>query len=200
MELPRPILETIQTLSKMPGIGTKSAERLVFLMLEKKLINDLHSSLEALQTITECPQCHFYTDNICPFCSNYSRTDNVLCIVETPLDALILERTGVYNGQYHILHNTLSPLRGIIPSDLRLHNLLERTQNKREVILATGTNMESEATALYICDMIKPVFNGTISILARGMPSHSDMTMLDGMTVLRAFQDRQGVQIPYKSS
>jgi recombination protein RecR len=200
LDYAEPVTKLIDEFKRLPSIGQKSAQRLAFHILRasdadvERLIEALH---EVKQKISECSVCNNLTDvNPCRFCSLPTRDRSVLCVVEQPYDLIAVEKTRSYKGLYHVLHGSLSPIRGIRPSDLRLDNLLPRlkTENNegvevREVILATNPNTEGEATANYISRLLKPL-GVRVTRLAMGMPVGSDMEYVDEVTMDKALANR----------
>ncbi len=196
--LPKPITDAIEALSNLPGIGTRSAERLVFYLLQNPAKIDQkigQSILDLKKNIKECAECFNYSESKkCPICSSFSREKNVLCVVETPLDLLALEKTHEFRGKYHVLHGVLSPLNRVSADDLRIAELLERVQKNpeiTEIIIATSGTTESEATAMFIREQLIPIFRGKISRLARGIPTGGDLDYLDAGTLSKAMIDRR---------
>ncbi|MEN6523796.1 MAG: recombination mediator RecR [Anaerolineaceae bacterium] len=196
--LPAPVQNLIDAFSRLPGIGPKTASRLAFFLLrtQNDLPQQLADALLALQTATGmCPQCFSITladQPLCDICADSRRDPGLICVVEEALDVLALERTGGYNGHYHVLHGVLSPIEGIGPDDLKIKPLLERVQkgNIREIILATNPSMEGDATALYLKQQLAS--SGIhITRLARGLPMGGDLEYADQNTILRALSGRQ---------
>jgi recombination protein RecR len=200
LDYAEPVIKLIDEFKRLPSIGQKSAQRLAFHILRtpeadvERLIAALH---EVKERITECTVCNNLTDiNPCRFCSSPSRDRSSMCIVEQPYDLVAVEKTRSYKGLYHILHGSLSPIRGIRPSDLRLENLLLRLKPEnndgveiREVILATNPNTEGEATANYISRLLKPL-GLRVTRLAMGMPVGSDLEYVDEVTMDKALSNR----------
>ena len=200
LDYAEPVTKLIDEFKRLPSIGQKSAQRLAFYILRapaaevERLIEALR---EVKQRITECSICNNLTDiNPCRFCSLPSRDHSLLCIVEQPYDLVAVERTRSYKGLYHVLHGSLSPIRGIRPSDLRLDNLLPRLKPEnndgvevQEVILATNPNTEGEATANYISRLLKPL-GLRVTRLAMGMPVGSDLEYVDEVTMDKALTNR----------
>src|SRR5947199_3940147 len=194
------ITKLIDEFKRLPSIGQKSAQRLAFHILRapaadvERLIEALH---EVKQRISECSICNNLTDvNPCRFCTSPSRDHSLLCIVEQPYDLVAVEKTRSYKGMYHVLHGSLSPIRGIRPSDLRLDNLLTRLKPEnnegfdvREIILATNPNTEGEATANYISRLLKPL-GMRVTRLAMGMAVESDLEYIDEVTMDKALANR----------
>jgi recombination protein RecR len=196
--LPAPVENLITALERLPGIGPKSASRLAFFLLDAP--DDLSLGLaEALQALkrgtTFCRLCFNITTidrELCEICADPQRDESVLCVVEEPLDVLVLERTGGFNGRYHVLHGVLSPIEGIGPEDLKIRPLVERVKDGavKEIILATNPSMEGDATALYLKQQLEP-YVGRITRLARGLPVGGDLEYADQSTLLRALAGRQ---------
>lgn len=200
LDYAEPVTKLIDEFKRLPSIGQKSAQRLAFHILRapnvdvERLIEALH---EVKLRITECTICNNLTDvNPCRFCTLPSRDRSLLCIVEQPYDLIAVEKTRSYKGLYHILHGSLSPIRGIRPSDLRLDNLLPRLKpvnnegvDVHEVILATNPNTEGEATANYISRLLKPL-GVRVTRLAMGMPVGSDLEYVDEVTMDKALTNR----------
>lgn len=196
--LPESIQTAIDALADLPGIGPRSAERLVFNLLrnESGLDQKLAQAVGSLKTkVRECPISYNYCDGeYCPLAINPNRNDRVLCIVETPMDLLAIERTSEFKGRYHVLHGVLSPLSKIGPDQLRITPLMKRVANNtdiEEVILALSGNVEGDATAYYLMDKLAEHFTGRITRLARGIPTGGDLDYLDAGTLSRALMDRR---------
>jgi recombination protein RecR len=200
LDYAEPVTKLIDEFKRLPSIGQKSAQRLAFHILRTPAA-EVERFIEALrevkQRITECSICNNLTDiNPCGFCSLPSRDHSLLCIVEQPYDLVAVEKTRSYKGLYHVLHGSLSPIRGIRPSDLRLDNLLPRLKPEnnegvevQEVILATNPNTEGEATANYISRLLKPL-GLRVTRLAMGMPVGSDLEYVDEVTMDKALTNR----------
>jgi recombination protein RecR len=195
-----PVTKLIDEFKRLPSIGQKSAQRLAFHILrtpEAEVERLVEALREVKQRITECSICNNLTDiNPCRYCSQPSRDHSMLCIVEQPYDLVAVEKTRSYKGLYHVLHGSLSPIRGMRPSDLRLDNLLPRLKPEnnegvevREVILATNPNTEGEATANYISRLLKPL-GLKVTRLAMGMPVGSDLEYVDEVTMDKALSNR----------
>ena len=194
--LPISAIKLVDTLSKLPGIGRKTAQRLVFHLLSEKasLSYDLSDALRAIKTdIINCEICHGITEeNPCRICCDGKRDHNLLCVVESPYDVFVLEKLNSFKGRYHILGGVLSPLDGIGPDDLNLGSLLDRIEEGMEVIIATNPSVEGETTALYIGKILSEV-NVSISKLARGVPVGSDLEYVDDATLIRAMEGRVSI-------
>jgi len=191
-----PVAALIEELSKLPGIGVKTAQRLTFFILRSPT-DQARRLAEAIMRVKEsiiyCSRCFNITENDpCLICSNPNRDQDMICVVEEPLDVLALEKTGLYKGLYHVLHGAISPVDGIGPKDLRVDELLQRVGkgNVREVILATNPNFEGEYTANYIQKELKP-FNVRVTGLARGLPMGGDLEYADEGTLGRAIEGRR---------
>lgn len=192
----KPLARLINELSRLPGIGGKTAQRLAFhiLSMEEKEARALADSIiEAKQKMTYCSVCGNLTDtDPCVICSDPSRDRSVICVVETPKDVVAMEKIKEYNGLYHVLHGAISPMEGIGPEDINLKQLIVRLQNEdvRELILATNPNIEGEATAMYIARLIKP--SGIrVSRIAHGIPVGGDLEYADEVTLLKAMEGRK---------
>lgn len=184
----------ITELSKLPGIGRKTAQRLVFYMMKipRREVDDLAAALVALKDkVRTCSQCFNLTDSDpCLICANAGRERSLICVVEEANDVLALEKTGEFRGLYHVLGGVLSPLDGIGPDDLRIRDLILRVQSGvSEVILATNPNTEGEATAIYLSNLIKPL-GLRITRIARGLPVGGDLEFTDEVTLSRALSGR----------
>lgn len=196
--LPAPLQALIDAFERLPGIGPKSASRLAFYLLRQpeEASHSLAEALLALKSATAlCPQCFNITTagmELCEICSDPRRDQALLCVVEEPLDVLVVERTGGFLGRYHVLHGVLSPIEGVGPEHLRIQPLLERLRNSsiREVIIATNPSMEGDATALYLRTQILPL-GLRLTRLARGLPVGGDLEYADQNTLLRALAGRQ---------
>jgi recombination protein RecR len=200
LDYAEPVTKLIDEFKRLPSIGQKSAQRLAFHILrtpEPEVERLIEALREVKQRISECSVCNNLTDvNPCRFCSLPSRDHSLLCIVEQPYDLVAVEKTRSYKGLYHVLHGSLSPIRGMRPSDLRLDNLLPRLKPENndgvevvEVILATNPNTEGEATANYISRLLKPL-GLRVTRLAMGMPVGSDLEYVDEVTMDKALTNR----------
>lgn len=192
-----PIQRLIRELSKLPGIGQKTATRLAFFVLRSPLeqAQGLAKALvEVKERIRLCSVCMNLTESDpCELCSDPSRESRLLCVVAHPPDLLSIERTSSFRGRYHVLHGVLSPLQGIGPDDLRIRELLNRVTPPSpvaEVILATSPNVEGEATALYLSRALKAV-GVRVSRIASGLPIGGDLEYADGITIARAIEVRR---------
>jgi recombination protein RecR len=198
MILPEPILKLINAFERLPGIGPKSASRLAFFLLRApdEVSQDLSEALDGLKgKIAFCEECFNITEagrTRCEICENPGRDSSLICVVEEALDVLALERTGAFNGRYHVLHGVLSPIEGIGPDDIKVKPLIERLMRGgvKEVILATNPSMEGDTTALYLQGQLKP-YGVQVTRLARGLPVGGELEYADQNTLLRALSGRQ---------
>lgn len=194
---PEPILKLIHSFSKLPGIGNKTGERLVLHLLHASK-NDAqtlaYNILELKKTVTLCSVCFALTDkDLCKICSDPSRDQNIICVVEKPSDMAAIEKSNAFKGTYHILGSALSPLDGIGPDDIRIKELVRRTRSKKikEIIIATGTDVEGESTASYLMDILKPA-GIQLSRIASGIPMGGDLQYVDQLTMQKAMEKRYG--------
>lgn len=185
----------IEQLSRLPGIGAKSAQRLAFhiMNMPKEEVSLLASSMtQAREKIQYCKCCWTLTDEeLCPICSNSRRDQNQIMVVENPRDLAAYEKTGKYEGVYHVLHGAISPMLGIGPDEIRLKELMQRLQGQevQEVIIATNSSLEGETTAMYISKLIKPT-GIKVTRIASGVPVGGDLEYIDEVTLLRALEGR----------
>ena len=188
------INKLIDELSNLPGIGSKTAQRLAFHIINmpaEKVKRLADSLVDAKENIKYCSCCQTLTDKeICPICSNPRRNKGQIMVVETPRDLAAYEKTGKYDGVYHVLHGAISPMLGIGPNDIRLKELMVRLQSDvEEVIIATNSSLEGETTAMYISKMIKPT-GIKVTRIASGVPVGGDLEYIDEVTLLRALEGR----------
>ncbi|MBH77223.1 MAG: recombination protein RecR [Dehalococcoidia bacterium] len=193
---PEPITRLIQEFSKLPGIGPKSAQRLSYHVLGAPE-EDARALAKALQDVKEtvvlCSICFNITvNNPCLLCGDEERDRSLVCVVEQPLDVLVVERTGGFRGLYHVLHGALNPIEGVGPEKLRIQELLGRAEagGLKEVIMATNPSLEGEATSMYLQRLLQPL-GVRVTRLARGLPSGADIEYLDDLTLSRALEGRQ---------
>ena len=191
-----PIQDLIDELSRLPGIGPKSAQRLAFHVV-KAPPEDARRLAEALlgakEKVRFCRECFSVSEgDLCRVCRDGSRDPAVICVVEEPKDQAAIEKAGVVRGRYHVLGGAISPLEGVGPDDLRVQELLDRVQRNgvREVILATNPNLEGNATAMYVAALLKPI-GVTVTRLASGLPQGSDLEYADEMTLGQALEGRR---------
>ena len=203
LEYSEPVTKLIDEFKRLPGIGHKSAQRLAFhvLRMAEADVERFVAALEEVKRkIVSCTVCNNLTDvDPCRFCSSTTRDRSMICVVEEPYNLVAVEKTRSFHGLYHVLHGTLSPLRGLGPEDLRLPNLLTRLRPEnndgvevREVILATNPNTEGEATASYISRLLKPL-GVRVTRIAMGMPVGSDLEYVDEVTMDKALANRHEI-------
>lgn len=188
------ITNLIEEFSRLPGIGAKSAQRLAFHILnmpEDQVAKLAGSILSAKKNIRYCKECCTLTDQeVCPICASTKRDHSTIMVVENTRDLAAYEKTGKYNGVYHVLHGAISPMLGIGPNDIRLKELMARLQGEvKELILATNSSLEGETTAMYISKLVKPT-GIKISKIASGVPVGGDLEYIDEVTLLRALEGR----------
>jgi len=192
--IPEPVTRLIDAFSALPGVGPKTASRLTYFLLRApdKLSQDLSEALRDLKAKTRlCSVCYNITvDDPCPICADERRDKRTIAVVEEPLDALALERTGIFQGVYHVLHGAISPVQGIGPDDLKIRELVQRASSDvLEIIIATNPGMEGDATAMYIQRELQGQ-GLKVTRLARGLPTGGDLEYVDSVTLLRALQGR----------
>ncbi len=206
--LPKSLQKLIDSLSKLPGVGQKTAQRFAYFLLRshRSISNEIGESLLNLKNeIALCNECFCITDvnesgePICNICSNARRDKHIICVVEHIFDAEAIERAGDYRGLYHVLHGRISPLDNIAPDDLKIKELVSRVQKYQadsqpvEVILATNPSSEGETTALYIQRLLKP-FGVKVTRIATGIPVGADLEYADAVTLARALKGRQNYE------
>jgi len=192
------VLELIDALTILPGVGKKSAQRMALYLLDKNkdgariLANTL---VDAVDNIQRCTFCRMLTSNdVCSVCEDNSRDDLIICVVETPSDVLAIESTGGYKGKYFVLMGRLSPIDGIGPEDIGIDDLLKLIESKsvKEIILATSSTVEGDATAIYIKDHVK---TAKVSRISYGIPIGGELEYVDGTTIARAIEGRIEVNV-----
>lgn len=194
--LPKPVQNLIEAFERLPGIGPKTAQRLTYYLLhvpkeEAKLLSVAVSELKEKTVL--CSTCFNVAEtDPCSICGSSERDKSMICVVEEPLDVLALEKSGSYDGLYHVLHGAISPMNNIGPEELHIRELLPRLKDGtvKELILATNPNMEGEATAMYIQRLIKPL-GLKITRIARGLPVGGDLEYADEVTLSRALEGRK---------
>ena len=198
-----PVARLIEALSRLPGIGPKTAQRLTYHLL-RATDTEARALAAALIDVRDkvvfCDRCFNISDApLCPICRDPARDLRRLCVVEEPLDVLALERTGEFKGLYHVLHGAISPIDGVGPDRLRIRELLARADDAKrdgepfdEVILATNPTLEGEATAMYLAERLESTV-GVVSRIARGLPVGGDLEYADEVTLIRALQGRRAV-------
>ena len=198
-----PVARLIESLSRLPGIGPKTAQRLTYHLLRapETEARALAAALIAVrEQVVFCQRCFNISDRpVCSLCSDTSRERTRLCVVEEPLDVLALERTGVFKGLYHVLHGAISPIEGVGPDKLKIRQLLERAQEAKdvgeafeEVVIATNPTLEGEATAMYLAERLESIV-GSVTRIARGLPVGGDLEYADEVTLIRALQGRRAI-------
>jgi len=203
LDYSEPVAKLIDEFKRLPGVGQKSAQRLAFYILrrpETEVRDFAHALLEVKDKITFCSICNNLTDvNPCLYCTNPKRDRSIICVVEEPYNLVAVEKTRSFKGLYHILHGSLSPIRGVGPDELMLANLLPRLlpENNdgvdvKEVIIATNPTTEGEATANYIARLLKPL-GIRVTRIAMGMPVGSDLEYVDEVTMDRALANRHEI-------
>ncbi|SMC03425.1 DNA replication and repair protein RecR [Sulfobacillus thermosulfidooxidans DSM 9293] len=198
MIYPEPIQDLISQLAKLPGVGPKTAQRLAFFLLnmpqgEAELLAT--AIVNARTKIRYCSVCFNFTDtDPCAICRNNARDNRIIMVVEQPKDVVAMEKTREFKGRYHVLHGAISPMEGIGPDDLRIKELLMRIQATppQEIVLATSSSLEGEATALYLGRLLKPM-GFKVTRIARGLPMGGDLDYTDEVTLLKALEGRQEV-------
>ena len=188
------INKLIEELAALPGIGSKSAQRLAFHLInmpQDKVNRLANVIMDAKANVRYCKECYTLTDReVCPVCANEKRNHNVIMVVENTRDLAAYEKTGKYEGIYHVLHGAISPMIGIGPGDIKLKELMARLQGDvDEVIIATNSSLEGETTAMYISKLIKPT-GIKVTRIASGVPVGGDLEYIDEVTLLRALEGR----------
>lgn len=190
-KLPKAVSQLIESFERLPGIGPRSAQRLVFYLLHnpEERLKEFADRLLALKKETVlCSRCHQISEtDPCPICSDPSRDQTKLCVVEEPLDVIALESSGTYDGLYHVLHGVIAPLNNVGPDQLYLHDLAKRLDGVKELVIATNPTMEGEATALYIKEFLEQssqvdVSKLKITRIGHGLPVGADIEYADGVT------------------
>ncbi len=196
MDYPEPIARLIEELRRLPGLGPKSAQRVAFFLLKGRSEDNLRlaAAIESLcAQIGLCQRCNAFTDlPVCSICSDPSRLDTMVCVVEEPGNIMVVDRSGGYRGRYHVLHGALSPIQGIGPDELRIQGLLDRVREglTTEVILATSPTVEGEATAIYLARLLRSL-GVKVTRIATGIPAGSDLEWADEATMTRALEGRR---------
>ena len=194
--MPVPLRRLVEQLTRLPGVGEKSATRLAFFLLraDSEYAQALADAIAALKReIRLCSRCLGFTEQEpCALCADPRRSDEVVCVVEDPADVMAIERAGDFRGHYHVLHGTLAPLEGVGPEQLKVAELVTRVRDGsvREVILATNPTVEGEATALYLAKLIKPL-GVKVTRIAHGLPMGGDVEYADSVTLSRALEGRR---------
>lgn len=196
MYYPEPISKLVDSFTKLPGIGPKTAVRLAFFVIDMDdddVMNFANALVDAKRELTHCKTCGHITDqDPCAICQDTSRDNTVICVVQDPKDVIAMEKMKEYNGRYHVLHGSISPMEGIGPEDINVPDLINRlkAEEVEELILATNPNVEGEATAMYISRLVKP--SGIqISRIAHGLPVGGDLEYADEVTLSKALEGRR---------
>lgn len=199
--LPRSVEKLIESFQKLPGIGPKTAQRLTFYLLHvpQQELDSFSEAIKNLLTFTKtCSRCfNVGEEDPCVVCASTDRNESIIMVVENPIDVLTIERTGKYKGLYHVLHGVISPLQNIGPTEIRIAELLQRLKDGKpviELILGTNSNMEGEATAMYIRDQISNLRNLKITRLAQGLPVGGDLEYADDVTLGHALSGRRAYE------
>lgn len=195
LNYPQPLSDLIAGLSRLPGIGPKTAGRLAFYLLQQPEVaeNLANSIVRAQKEIRECSICCNYTDHDpCAICNGEKRNRSLLCIVEQPRDVVALEKTREFKGLYHVLHGVISPLEGIGPEQLTVAKLLTRLEGIKEVVMAMNPTVEGEATAMYLSKLLKPL-GISVTRIAHGLPVGGDLEYADEITIARALEGRREI-------
>ena len=193
--IPEPVTKLAEAFSRLPGVGPKTASRLTYFLLRapEDYSLSLAAALTDLKALTRfCSVCFNITVNDpCPICDSRERDAGTIAVIEEPLDLMALERTGVYKGQYHVLHGAISPVSGIGPDDLKIRELVARVEagGAREVIIATNPGMEGDATAMYLQRELAGT-GALVTRLARGLPTGGDLEYVDSVTLMQALEGR----------
>ncbi|MBU0900166.1 recombination mediator RecR [bacterium] len=196
MQLASSMLKLVNEFSKLPTIGSKTAQRLAFYILKtprEEVLRLSQSLLEVKDKIKYCQICfNISQEEVCLVCSNNQRDSSLICVVELPFDVIVVEKSGNYQGRYHVLLGNISPLEGIGPEDLKIKELLGRLQKEKikEVIVATNSNIEGETTAIYLHKLIKPL-GIYVSRIAYGLPVGGNLEYADEVTIAKAIEGRR---------
>lgn len=192
--IPKSVSKLIEEFGKLPGVGPRTAERLTFYLLRGNTGQEtrLGEALVHLRDkLTVCNNCHNYSEaDLCVVCSNPHRNERLITVVEEPLDVVAVEKTGLYQGVYHVLGGVISPIDGVGPANLNLDTLIDKAKNAEEIIVATNPTTEGEATALYIRKQLEDT-DIKVTRLARGLPVGGDLEYADQVTLGRALQERR---------
>ena len=195
---PAALEKLVEQFARLPGIGSKSAQRLAFFVLslpEEEAQAFADAIIDAKRTVTCCPVCRNLTDGgLCPICSSPKRDEHVICVVADPRDVVAIERAREYNGRYHVLPGVISPMNHVGPDDLEIKSLLDRVAQGgvEEVIMATNPDTEGEATAMYLARLLRP-FGVRVTRLAYGIPVGGHLEFADDATLMRALEGRRDI-------
>lgn len=191
-----PIEDLIKKLNRLPGIGSKTAQRLAYHIIgldESEVLNLTDSIIAAKRNTVQCSICMNYADNDpCDICSNKSRDDSIVCVVESPKDVEAMERSHSFHGKYHVLHGVISPLKGKSPDDVKVKELIDRVkkENIKEIIVATNPTVDGDATATYIKNILSD-YDITVSRIGYGLPVGGDLEYYDEITIQTAMENRR---------
>ncbi len=193
LQYPEPANKLIDQLSKLPGIGRKTAQRLAFFILKSddSYIRNLSDTINNIKkSILFCDNCGIMSvEHICHICQDTNRVSNIICVVEQPQDIYAFEKTNTFRGEYHVIGGVLSPLDGIGPDDLNLEKLYKRVKSGMEIIIATNPSIEGDTTSLYLAKTLEK-YGAKVTRLARGLPVGSDLEYMDELTLARAIEGR----------
>ena len=195
LDLPTSLQHLIEQLARLPGIGSKTAQRMAYNLVEmneKDALDIARAIVDMKRKLHLCSRCHYLTeDELCQFCTNTKRNAATICVVDTPRDLLAIERTREYKGLYHVLHGRISPLDGVRPQDLFIDSLTKRVEEGgvEEIILANSPTLEGEATAVYLSKLLQGMVP-RITRIAHGVPVGGDLEFSDEITVLKAMEGR----------
>src|SRR3989338_2083278 len=200
--LPKSIRKLIEELSRLPCIGPKSASRLTFYLLKTKDFDRelLATAVNNLKVeLTFCQQCHNLAESVlCPICADKTRKQNLICVVEEPLDVVALEQGRGFEGVYHVLGGVISPIDGVGPDDLRIRELLDRIMNLgqgAEIVIATNPSLEGESTAMYVARRLRSIPEVKITRIAHGLPIGGDIEYADELAIAKAMEGRKDYQV-----
>ncbi len=193
-----PIANLIEQLSRLPGIGRKTAQRLAFYILEmedievEKLSKSIINAKEKIRFCSIC--CNLTDEDPCHICGDSTRNKSIICVVEGAKDIIAMEKSKEYKGEYHVLHGVISPMDNVGPNDIKIKELLDRLSNEevREIIIATNPTVEGEATAIYLSKLIKPM-GITVTRIAHGIPVGGDLEYFDEVTISKAMENRREI-------
>ena len=192
-----PLARLVQQMAKLPGIGGKTAQRLAYYIItcpDKQAQELADSIVEAKRRVHECKICGNITDaEVCSICRDTSRDDATICVVKDARDIMAMERSHIFNGKYHVLGGTISPMEGVGPDDIRIKELIARLDGVKEVVLATNPDVEGEATAMYIARLIRPL-GVKVSRIAHGVPVGGDLEYADDVTLQKALEGRRTME------
>lgn len=191
---PKVLTQLIEEFKKLPGVGNKTAERYALYVLDlsqESVESFSHQLIKTKESIHYCSNCGNYTqENECDICQDSNRDKSTICVVSSPKDIIVIEKTGQYNGVYHVLGGLISPINGVMPEDLRIESLLKRVkENTKEVVLALNPTMEGETTSYYIAKKLQDQVE--VSVLAQGLPMGGHLEYVDEMTLTRSLKNRK---------